>query len=275
MGNAHDKLNDAASAASAFATALAIDPTDASAAYNLANAYRTLGRTEEAVGMYRTALASSGNDPPAAKSSKHANLAHTLDAAGRYEEASTSFVTALTLAPKDAGTYTALGHSLKSGGHMDRAVDAYKQALTLEPQAAAAYAGLGSALKQIDPKGAAEAFAAAARGEGGGKEAEEADEVRKWLDAAPPRLPSARASPREWSRVAAEGVYPAAFEERAKRCARMSMAEAVAMGSEKLLALGPTLLTNATTHRSRLSPGNVSLIDSRLVTRKHLCLTKH
>ena len=42
MGNAHDKLNDAASAAAAFATALSIDPTDASAAYNLGNAYRTL-----------------------------------------------------------------------------------------------------------------------------------------------------------------------------------------------------------------------------------------
>ena len=119
-------------------------------------------------------------------------------------------------------------------------------ALPPRSQAAAAYAGLGSALKQIDPKGAAEAFAAAARGEGGGKEAEEAEEVKKWLDAAPPRLPSARASPREWSTVAAEGVYPAAFEGRAKACARMEMAEAVAMGSEKLLALGPTLLNNAT-----------------------------
>ena len=62
------------------------------------------GRTDEAVGMYRTALSSSESEPPAARSSKHANLAHTLDAAGRYEEASTSFVTALTIEPKDAGT---------------------------------------------------------------------------------------------------------------------------------------------------------------------------
>jgi len=244
MGNAHDKLGAPQQAAAAFRTAFELDPTDASAAYNLANAYRSLGQTDDAVQMYTAALRFTPRD-----AIKHTNLAHTLDAAGRYEEATASFTTALTLAPTDAGTYTALGHAFKSSGQLEKAVAAYKGALALEPAAAGAYAGMGSALKQIDPKAAAEAYAAAAGQEATGQEADEASAVKAWLDASPPSppLPSARASgAREWAQVKADARYPPAFEGRAKGCARMPMSEAIKMGSEALLKLGPTLLTNAT-----------------------------
>ena len=243
LGNCHDKLGDAGKASAAFAASLALNPSDDSSMYNLANAYRTLGRTEEALQLYRAALRATPTN-----AAMHANLAHALDASGHYTEATASFTRALELSPRDAATYTALGHAYKSNDQIDRAVDAYKQALALEPNAAGAYAGLGTALKQIDPKGAAEAFAAASKGGGSGPEAEAAREFRKWLDATPPPppLPSPRiGGARAWATVAAAARYPPELEERAKGCPVMTMAEAVSMGSEKLLAQGPTLLRNA------------------------------
>ena len=244
LGNAHDKLGEAEQAASAFASTLALDPTDSSAMYNLANAYRTLGRTGEAVGHYRGALKATPRN-----AAMHANLGHTLDASGAFSEAASSFTTALSIAPKDVATYTALGHTYKSAGLTEKAVEAYKAALALEPNAAGAYAGLGTALKQIDPKAAAEAFTAAAQGGGTGPEAEGAKAFRAWLGASPPPppLPSARkGGPRAWSAVQAAARYPEAFEGRARACAEMTMAEAVGMGSDRLLQQGPTLLRNAT-----------------------------
>ena len=246
LGNSHDKLGAVAEAAAAFAMAVHLEPADASAGYNLANSYRTLGRTDEALEWYRRALAATPKD-----ASKHANLAHTLDGAGRFDEAAASFLAALTLEPNDAGTYTSLGHAYKSAGRADDAIASYRSALQIEPRAAAAYAGLGNVLKDRDPKGAAAAFAAAAEEDaetGDSEEAVGARGFRAWLSASPPPppLPSARpGAPRDWAAVKRAAVYPDVFEQRAKGCEVMSMGEAEAMGSEKLLAKGPTLLRNA------------------------------
>ena len=240
LGNSYDKLDQPEKAAEAFTTALKLDPTDASAAYNLANAYRNLGKVDEAIKLYQDSLKATPND-----AAKHANLGHALDSAGRFDEAAVSFKTALKIAPTDAGTYTSLGHCYKSNGQTEEAVAAYRNALKIAPDAAGAYAGLGSALKAIDPKAAAEAFAAAAESESGGEEAEQAKKFREWLDASPPPLPSARSAPREWSAVKEQAVYPAAFEDRASACPTMTMSEAIALGADGLAKRGPTRLTNA------------------------------
>ena len=241
LGNSYDKLERPQDAAKAFALALSLDPSDASAAYNLANAYRTLGRTDEAIAMYKDALKATPQD-----AAKHANLGHALDSAGKYDEAAAAFGAALTLAPTDAGTYTSLGHAHKSAGRTEDAVAAYQAALVIAPNAAGAYAGLGGALKAIDPKRAAEAFAAAAESDAGGEEADQAKKLRAWLDMSPAPLPSSRPEgAREWSTVAAAAVYPDAFESRASACPSMPMAAAVEMGAEALMKLGPTLLRNA------------------------------
>ena len=86
---------------------------------------------------------------------------------------------------------------------------------------------------------------AAAKGERTGEDADAARRLHAWLDASPPPLPSARATSREWEAVRSAAVYPQTFESRAKACPSMSMAEAVQMGSERLIKQGPTKLTNA------------------------------
>ena len=241
LGNAHDKLDQPEAAVAAFSTALAIEPADPSAAYNLANAYRTLGQTDDAIKWYRESLKATPRD-----AAKHANLGHAYDSAARFDEATAAFVTSLEIDPTDAGTYTSLGHAHKSSGRIHEAAAAYRAALAIAPDAAGAYAGLGSALKQIDPKAAAEAFAAAASSEEGSEEATQAKSFREWIDASPPPLPSARGVARQWQAVAAAAKYPEAFEGRAGACPTLSMSEAIQMGHEALIRRGPTMLTNAT-----------------------------
>ena len=128
--------------------------------------------------MYQDSLKATPND-----AAKHANLGHALDSAGRFDEAAASFKTALKIAPTDAGTYTSLGHAaIRAPEQTEEAVAAYRNALKIAPDAAGAYAGLGSALKAIDPKAAAEAFAAAAESESRWRGGRAGQKFREWLE---------------------------------------------------------------------------------------------
>jgi len=229
LGNSADKLGDYDQAIQAFRLVLKHgDPADPAALYNLANAHKAQGNTEEAVHHYRQAISSTPED-----ADKHANLAYTLDAADRRAEAIESFGAALRLNGEDAAVYTGLGHCLKSQNKMAAAAEAYKRALAIEPQSASAYLGLGSALKDSDPKSAAEAFAFSSSA--AVELSAEAETVRGWLDSTPqPSREEKRPSPR----------YPEVFEG-GVLCSSMAVEDAVAMGSAKLLAAGPIKLTNA------------------------------
>jgi hypothetical protein len=141
-------------------------------------------------------------------------------------------------------------------------VGAYRAALAIKPNAAGAYNGLGSALKDIDPAGAAVAFAAAAKDDGEGSEASDAQLLRKWLASAVDSETGGHStssegksksnghseptcSGRSWAAVQTAARYPDVFSGRATACESMSIHEATALGSEALLKRGPTLLSNA------------------------------
>lgn len=210
---------------------LKITPGDEAAAYNLGNSLKALGKTDEALGVYRYALkrqqsGGGGGGANPREPATHANIGYTLDAAGRYGEAIGAFQSALALLPSDASVHTGLGHALKSKGDMSAAADAYRKALSIEPTASAAYAGLGQALRTIDPKGAAAALAL-----GGDSLNAEADKVRAWLE----RQPAAA----DGGGSARDSLYPDVFES-APRCKESTMADAVAMGT-KALAAGPPM----------------------------------
>jgi tetratricopeptide (TPR) repeat protein len=80
----------------------------------------------------------------------HSNLANALAAVGRKNEAIDRFETALALAPDRSDTHNDLGVALASMGRHAEAVPHFEQALTLQPDFATAHSNLGNALVDLD-----------------------------------------------------------------------------------------------------------------------------
>ena len=77
----------------------------------------------------------------------HANLAGTLDAAGRIEDAVQEYRRVIQLAPGRASVHNDLGLLLHALGELDAAQDCLAQAIRLEPGFALAHANLATILK--------------------------------------------------------------------------------------------------------------------------------
>jgi len=106
--------------------AIALDPTYADAHYNLGNAYRGKGESEQAIQSYSQAVSL---DPTNADA--YINRGLTYGDVGKYEEAVVDFERALQLNPQDAVAYMGRGSAYEQLGETEKAIADFKQALAL------------------------------------------------------------------------------------------------------------------------------------------------
>jgi Flp pilus assembly protein TadD len=92
--------------------------------YHLAEAQADEGRWDEAVRLYKEALALEPSD-----SDLHNNLGTVYEEAGRLEEAEEAYRQASTLSPEDSMPYYNLGTLYEGQGRMSEAIEAFQKCL--------------------------------------------------------------------------------------------------------------------------------------------------
>ncbi len=108
---------------------------------NVGTELQVQGRIDEAIALYRDALARNPNSAVA-----HSNLGTALAATGQLDEAIAEHRLALELAPNDADGHFNLGNALTIQGELTEAVSELEEALRIEPGFAEAHVNLGNAL---------------------------------------------------------------------------------------------------------------------------------
>jgi tetratricopeptide (TPR) repeat protein len=108
---------------------------------NVGTELQAQGKVDEAIALYRAALA---RDPKDAVT--RSNLGTALAAKGQLDEAIVQYRTALDLVPTDADTRYNLGNALTTQGKLAAAADQFREALRIEPTFADAHLNLGNAL---------------------------------------------------------------------------------------------------------------------------------
>jgi serine/threonine-protein kinase len=126
-----------------FRAALAVRPTSAVMANNLAVGLRAAGRLDEAIACYERALRL---DPGYALT--YNNLGLALRDKGKLDEAQASFERAIEADPKFLGAYMNLGNLLRHKKEVPRAIECYLQAARLSPEDARPYYSLGLILAE-------------------------------------------------------------------------------------------------------------------------------
>jgi tetratricopeptide (TPR) repeat protein len=138
--------NDGAHARAArhLERALRIAPASATAAGVLGDARLALGRSEEALQLYRRALVREPDSPR-----WHRGLGRALLDLERTEEAVESYRRALAIKPNADRIHGDLGLALYHMKRYDEAVASYEEALRLDPDLAEVHGNLGVALLEI------------------------------------------------------------------------------------------------------------------------------
>jgi tetratricopeptide (TPR) repeat protein len=137
--------------------AVARDPENGEAHYDLGIAYLRLDRTDEAIAALRRAVAL---DPDYAAA--HGNLGDALLRIGQYDAAILHFRRAVLLRPEDATAHTNLAAGLFAANRLREAYDAARRAVALDPTLADAQRNLGHILEAMnEPAKAERAYRAA------------------------------------------------------------------------------------------------------------------
>lgn len=144
LGNLQDAQGRVAEAEGSFRRALELDPANASAHNNHANALAKLGRLAEAEAAYRRAIALQPAFPEA-----YSNLANALYQLRRHAEAESAARRAIELRPEFHSACNNLGLSLQALGRTAEAEAAYRRALQLKPGDALALGNLGNLLQGL------------------------------------------------------------------------------------------------------------------------------
>jgi tetratricopeptide (TPR) repeat protein len=122
--------------------AIALDPKDAGAHFNLGIALDHKGQLDEAIVCFRKAIAL---DPKLALA--HSTLGLALTGKGQLDEAIACFRKAIALDPKNAKAHSSLGLALYAKGQLDEAIASHQKAIELDPKYAIAHTCLGFALQ--------------------------------------------------------------------------------------------------------------------------------
>jgi protein O-GlcNAc transferase len=129
-------------AADLIGKAIALNPSSPIYFNNMGSVLLALGRPDEAVEAYRSALKLKSDYAQA-----HNNLGNALKEQGHIDIAIDCYHTALKYKPDLPEAYNNLGIVLQTVRRFDQAVDAYHTAIRLRPDYAEAQNNLGSALK--------------------------------------------------------------------------------------------------------------------------------
>lgn len=121
-----------AEAASAFEQAVALDPANGNAYFNLGNVYSEMGRWSEAVAAYRKAVSLRKDDGEA-----YNNLGIALGRRGVHVQAAAAFEKAIKIYPKWAEPHFHLSRVRREMRQESEAQAAYDQAIRLRPDYAA------------------------------------------------------------------------------------------------------------------------------------------
>jgi tetratricopeptide (TPR) repeat protein/enamine deaminase RidA (YjgF/YER057c/UK114 family) len=140
-GNARYRAGDLAAAAAAYRQALAINPGLLGARANLAVTLLALGRPEQAEPHLRHALRIDPGSPHL-----HLRLGLALNAQGHARPAVEAFERALALQPDDATTLSALGVAQAAAGDNGAAIASHRRAVTLAPDNPGVHTNLAYAL---------------------------------------------------------------------------------------------------------------------------------
>jgi protein O-GlcNAc transferase len=108
---------------------------------NLGNAYAAAGKWQDAETSYRRAL-----DQKRDYAEAHYNLGSALRAQDKFEDAAAAYGQALTLRPNHAETYLNLSNALQAQGKLEEAAEACQRAISFKPDLAAAHNNLGNIL---------------------------------------------------------------------------------------------------------------------------------
>lgn len=123
---------------------LALDPANAVALLQLADALMDLDETQRALDTYQHAIGLRTPFPEA-----HHNLAVAHLHLGNYQEAIQECRRAIAERPGYSLAFNTLGAALGKIGRSDEAIAAFRQALQIQPSYAKAYHNLGNVLDQV------------------------------------------------------------------------------------------------------------------------------
>lgn len=121
-----------------FRAALELHPANSAAASNLGALMAAKGDHDEAVRLYESALAA---DPE--NTAAHDNLGQEQAARGQLEEAIASFRRSIAIDPRGSGAHHNLGTALAASGRTDEAIREFEEAVRSEPENAGAHNNLG------------------------------------------------------------------------------------------------------------------------------------
>jgi tetratricopeptide (TPR) repeat protein len=138
-----------ADAVTEYATAVALDPRNGEAYYNLGNALGRVGRIQEAHDQYEEAALLKPNLPEV-----HECLGTMwMSMPGHADEALAEYQKAERLLPDQAGTHNDLGNAWYAHpGHMADAIAEYRIALRIDPNLPEAHSNLANALLTLPGK---------------------------------------------------------------------------------------------------------------------------
>lgn len=139
LGTVYKKLGRIDEAIDQYRTAINLKPDYYEAHNNLGNAYLEKGMVTEAVTEYRTAININPGDAEA-----HYNLGNLFYAQSMPGEAVSSLGTAIRLNPRHALAHNSLGNAYLRMGLLDRAAEEYKKTLELDPKSVFALSNMGS-----------------------------------------------------------------------------------------------------------------------------------
>jgi eukaryotic-like serine/threonine-protein kinase len=135
--------HDAGAAAEAFRQAIQLDPENAPAHYNLANALEAKGQDDEAIAEYREAIRLDPGDAQA-----RSNLGVALARRGELDGAIAEYREAIRLNPRYALARVNLGLALASRGELDEAIGECREAVRLRPNNAGIRFNYGATLSK-------------------------------------------------------------------------------------------------------------------------------
>ncbi len=135
LGNSQEALAD-------YQKALDLDPTCASAHFNLAVSFVRAGAFADAETHYRRAL------PGRPTAETHNGLGYVLAQQGREDEAVAEFREAIAVDATFTPAYNNLAGALEEQGKLEDAAEYYRRSLAMKPSAAV-YKALGTVLRQL------------------------------------------------------------------------------------------------------------------------------